>query len=80
MLTTSNYIGTQQAEPTKNAQVKIERLLNYASTYPHVKVRIYVSDMLLQVDSDTAYLVLSKARSRIADYSRLDHKLKNTQS
>ena len=74
MLTTINDIGTQQAEPTKNAQLNIERLLNYAATYPHIKLRFHASDMILQVDSDSAYLVLSNARSHIAGYSRLNNK------
>ena len=78
ILTAINDIGTQQAKPTKNTQVKIERFLNYAATYPHVKLRFHASDMILQVDSDATYLVLHKSRSRIADYFRLDTKLKNT--
>ena len=78
MLTAINDICTQQAESTKNTQVKVERLLNYAATCPHVKLKFHASDMIIQVDSDDAYLVLPKARSRIAGYFRLDNKLKNT--
>ena len=60
MLTAINDIGTEQAEPTKNTQVKIERLLNYTATYLHVKLRFYASGMILQVDSDATYLILSR--------------------
>ena len=35
-------------------------------------------DIILQADSDAAYLVLPKERSRIAGYFRLDNNLKNT--
>ena len=80
MLTDINDIGTQQAEPTKNTQVKIERLLNYAATYPHVKLRFHTNGIILQVDSDAAYLVFPKARSRIVEYFRLDNKFKNTRT
>ena len=71
MSTSINDIGTQQAKPTKNTQLKIKILLNYADTYPHVKLRCHASDIILQVESDAAYLVLQKSRSR-----RLGNKLK----
>ena len=50
MLTAINDIGTQQDKPTKNTQVKVEKFLNYAATYPHVKLRFHTSDIILQVD------------------------------
>ena len=45
--------------------------MDYANTYKDAYVRFYASDMHLMVDSDAAYLVLPKARSRIAGYFRL---------
>ena len=47
MLTAINDIGTQQAQPIKSTQVKIESLLNYAATCSHVKLRFHASDMIL---------------------------------
>ena len=44
MLTTIIDIGSQQAETIQNMQAKIEILLNYAATYPHVKLRFHASD------------------------------------
>ena len=76
MLTAINNISTQQAKPRKNTGVKIERLLNDTVTYPHIKIRFHASDMILQVNSDAADLVLPKERSRIAGYFRLDNKFK----
>ena len=38
--------------------------MNYAHTYPSATIRYKASDMQLHDDSDTAYLVLPKARSR----------------
>ena len=40
--------------------------MDYLHTYPNAYIRFYASDMILHVDSDAAYLVAPKARSRIA--------------
>ena len=45
------------------------------ATYLNARLRFYASDMLLNIDSDAAYLVLPKARSRVAGYFRLLDKL-----
>ena len=71
MLPTLNQIGSEQARPTQDTQAKLSCLLDYAATYPEAVVRFYGSNMLLMVDSDAAYLVLPKARSRLAGYFRL---------
>ena len=68
MLAALNDIGTQQAQPTSNVMNKVQQLLDYANTYPQVYIRFYASDMQLHVDTDTAFLVLPKACSRIAGY------------
>ena len=48
--------------------------MDYLHTYPNVYLRYYASDMILHIDSDAAYLVLPKARSRIAGFYQLsDH-------
>ena len=41
-------------------------LLDYLATYSNAKIRYHASGMVLNIDSDAAYLVLLKARSRIA--------------
>ena len=66
-----NQISSQQAQPTINVKKKVQRLLDYANTYKNAFVWFYASDMQLTVDTDAAYLVLPKARSRIAGYFRL---------
>ena len=43
-------------------------LLDYLSTYPHAKIRYTASYMILHVDSDAAFLVAPKARSRVAGF------------
>ena len=47
---------------------KYHRMLDYAATYPNAFIRYYASEMILHVDSDAAYNVMPKARSRIAGY------------
>ena len=50
---------------------KVQRLLDYANTYSNTALRFYASDMQSIVDSDAAYLILPKARSRVAANYRL---------
>ena len=66
-----NQLGTEQALPTSTTKKKLSRLLDYVATYPNAQLRFYASDMLLAIDSDAAYLVMPKARSRLAGYFRL---------
>ena len=74
MLPALNEIATQQAKPTEFTKKKCQRLMDYAATYPNVYIRYHASDMVLHVDSDAAYLIAPKAKSRIAGYYHLsDH-------
>ena len=48
--------------------------MDYVNTYQHAYIRYKASDMVLHIDSDAAYLVAPKARSRVAGYFHLsDH-------
>ena len=71
MLPTLNTFGSEQAKPAKQTEQKYHRLLNYASMYPDASIRYHASDIVLHVESDAAYLVMSKARSRIDGYHQL---------
>ena len=71
MLPALNQIGAQQAQPTQKIRKKLQRLLDYANTHQDTSLRFYASKMQLTVDSDAAFLVLPKARSRLAGYFRL---------
>ena len=79
MLPALNQIGTQQSAPTINTKRAVNQLLDYANTYKHTRVRFHASDMQLEIDSDAAYLVLPKARSRMAGYFKLLDDPKNKQ-
>jgi hypothetical protein len=71
MLTALNDMSSQQAHPTVKVKDKLQTLMDYANTYPNIFLRYYASDMQLHIDTDAAYLVLPKAKSRIAGYYRL---------
>ena len=78
ILATLNQLGTQQALPTENTKKAVKHLLDYVYTYRQSYLQFNASDMILHVDSDAAYLVLPKARSRIAGFFRLRNKQNNT--
>ena len=67
-------IASQQSKPTETTKKACQMLMDYLSTYPNAKIRYTKSDMVLYVDSDAAYLVLPKARSRIAGHFYLGSK------
>ena len=66
MLVALNELAVHQAHPTTFILSKCHRLLDYASTFQNVKLRFLASDMILHVNSDTAFLVQDGARSQIA--------------
>ena len=68
MLPGLNEASIYQANPTHNTMKKINTLLDYVYTHPNAVIRFHASDMCLHVDSDAAYLVLPKARSRLAGH------------
>ena len=68
MLPGLNEISTQQSDPTINTQKKVLHLLDYVATHSNATIRYHASEMCLHVDSDAAYLVLPKARSRLAGH------------
>lgn len=45
--------------------------MDYFHTYPNAYLRYHASDMVFRIDSDAAYLVAPKARSRVAGYFHL---------
>ena len=71
MLPALSQIAHQQQNPTQQTLKKCQQLMDYANTYSNTKVRFWASDMVLEVDTDAAYLVMPKARSRYAGYFRL---------
>ena len=68
ILPSLNTISSEQATPTVETQNKAQRVLDFVATHPLPYIRYHASDMILHVDSDAAYLVAPKARSRIAGF------------
>ena len=64
--TAINDISMTQSQPTQSTLQQCKRLMDYVATYPNAYIRYHASDMILNVESDAAYLVLPKARSRLA--------------
>ena len=75
-----NEIASAQSSPTKKTQAQAQQLMDYLATYPNAYVRYYASDMILNIDSDAAYLVAPKARSRVAGYYHLTNNPTTTQT
>ena len=63
-----NEISTQQSAPTQHTKNLCHHLLDYLATYPNATIRFHASDMIAVCETDAAYLVLPKARSRIAGH------------
>jgi hypothetical protein len=63
-----NDIATEQSSASEDTLSKCKMLLDYAATYPEAIIRYHVSDMVLHIDSDAAYLVQKNARSRYAGH------------
>ena len=72
MLPALNKISYTQAKPTEYTREECQQIMDYAATYPNVYVRYHASDIILSIDSDTVYLVLPQAKSRIAGYFQLN--------
>ena len=72
-----NEITSKQSKHTQKTKVKSQRLIDYVHTYPNSYIRYYASNMILNIDSNVAYLVTSKARSRVVGYYHLssDHQI-----
>ena len=69
-----NTISFSQSQPTLKTKQECQQLMDYFWTYPNAYIRYHASDMLLHVDSDAAYLVLPKAKSRVGGYFQLANK------
>ena len=74
MLTALNELSPSQASPNMKTRKALNKLLDYAATYPNTTIRSYASDMTLYGESDAAYLVLPHARSRTSGVFYLSKK------
>ena len=78
--TAVNEIAVTQAAPTEETKDANIMLMDYLHTHPKAKIRYNASGMQLYIDSDAAYLVAPKAKSRVAGYFYLSDKyVKNSE-
>ena len=68
MLVALNEIGSEQALPTTDTIQKTKMLMDYMATQPDAVIQFHASDICLHIDSNAAYLVQPKARSRAAGH------------
>jgi hypothetical protein len=66
-----NEISTEQAKPTTDTRDKTDMLMDYLHKYPNAVIRFHAKDMILKICSGAAYLVLLKAKSRVAVHFHL---------
>ena len=68
ILTALKDIGTTQEKSTEHIREECEQILDCVTTRPNTLIRHYASDMMLHIDSDAAFLVLTDAKSRMAGF------------
>jgi hypothetical protein len=68
LLCDANRLGSQVAKPTQTSLRNAYHLLEYAATYPVVRVIFKASDMILRISSDASYSSESRSRSRAGGY------------
>ena len=73
-----NEVSLTQSCPTQRTLQQCKQLLDYVSTHSNATIRYHASNMILHIDSDAAYLVLPRARSRLAGHFYLSSDLKFT--
>ena len=74
MLYALNDIATMVSTATANTEKAVQHFMNYASCNPKAEIIYRASDMILQTDSDAAYLVATNARSRAGGYHYMGSK------
>ena len=73
MIVALNKIGAEQALPTTDTVQKKKMLMDYVATQPDAIIGFHASNMCLHIDSNAAYLVQPKARSRAAGHYYLSN-------
>jgi hypothetical protein len=60
-----NNIATEQTQSTEKTQAATKQQIDYLATHPYATIRYHASDMILHIHSDSSYLSLSHAHSRL---------------
>ena len=68
LLPALSSLASEQARATERTVQNTEQMLDYLATNPEAKIRVYASDMILNIHSDASYMSEPGARSRAAGY------------
>ena len=68
VLMSLSTIAAQQTKATEATMAAVEQLINYCNTHPDAKLRYTASGMILNIHSDTSYLVEPGAKSRVGGH------------
>ena len=69
-----NEINIESTKATEKNREAVNTFLDYCASNPDAQIIYRASDMQLHIDSDAAYLVAPKARSRAGGYHYLGNK------
>jgi hypothetical protein len=69
-----NELCIAATKGTQETQEALKYFLNYCATHPEAEIIYRASEMILTTDSDTAYQVAPKSRSRASGYHYLGNK------
>jgi hypothetical protein len=69
-----NDIATERTKATGKTQAATNQLLDYLDTHPDATIRYHASDIILHIHSDTSYLSVSNATSRLGGLFFLGNK------
>jgi hypothetical protein len=67
-------IATEQTKATEKTQAATNQLLDYLATHPDAAIRCHASYMILHIYSDSSYISVSNARSRLGGLFFLGNK------
>ena len=79
MMHALNNLASQVIAGTMKTEEAQQFFLNYCATNPDASIVYYASDMIIRGDTDAAYLVASKVRSRNAAYIFMNNKDRDNQ-
>ena len=69
-----NEINIEATKATKRTREAVNHFVDYCTTHPEAQIIYRASDMQLHIESDAAYLVAPKGRSRAGGYFYLGNK------
>ena len=76
ILSALNKISMEQNKSTTETQQKYSILMNYLIIHPEATLHYHPRNIKLYIETDSAYLVLPEAQSRVAAYLYLGDKYK----